>query len=324
MLLVDFLPPKPDVRWDLARQMGITYAITKLNPQLTCENPPWDIDVLRAAQERFGQAGLTLYGLEGDQMDMERIKQGTPGRDEDLARYRQMLRNMGELDIRLICYNFMAQIGWFRTNTEIRERGGALVSGFDANEIESAPLTEAGEISEAAVWENYQYFIRAVAPQAEVAGVKMGLHPDDPPWSPLCGIGRIFTSAQAVRRALSLIDGPFHGATFCQGTYTAMGEDVQALAREFAGAGKLLFVHFRDVRGTRGSFVETFHDNGPTDMPAMLRLYHELGFDGPIRVDHVPGMAGESNDDPGYGSQGRLFAVGYLKGLLDAQNIPYM
>ena len=323
MLLVDFLPPKPDIRWTLALQMGITHAVTKLNPHLTGENPPWDIDVLHRAKKRFEQAGITLCGLEGDQMDMDRIKQGKPGRDKDLDYYCQMLDNMGQFGIQLICYNFMAQIGWFRTNTEIEERGGALVSGFDATEIDDTTSTSSERITESALWDNYKYFVSAVSPAATAAGVKMGLHPDDPPWSPLHGIDRIFTSAESVRTALNVVDSPSHGLTFCQGTYTAMGEDVSSLLQEFIPKNKVFFVHFRDVRGVAGSFVETFHDNGPTDMAAMLSLYHELGFDGPIRVDHVPSMAGESNCEPGYGTQGRLFAVGYLKGLLDAANISY-
>jgi mannonate dehydratase len=348
MILVDFLPPFPDIRWQFARQVGITHAVTKLNPQLTGQNPPWDLDVLRSAQARFCAAGFTLLGLEGDQLDMQRIKEGVPGRDEDLEGYRQMLRNMGQLDIRLLCYNFMARIGWYRTDTAIAARGGALVSGFAAADMEprkrgQAPFVRstrrAGSrqmvpdpffaidpepLSEAAVWENYEYFIRQVGPTAAESGVHLALHPDDPPWSPLCGVGRILTTGQGLRRALQLFDDPVHGVTFCQGTCAAMGEDLPALAREFAAAQKLFFVHFRDVRGTAGDFVETFHDDGPTDMPAMLRLYHQLGFAGPIRVDHVPVMAGERNDDPGYGSLGRLFAVGYLKGILDAHRIPYL
>jgi alpha-L-arabinofuranosidase len=85
----------------------------------------------------------------------------------------------------------------------------------------------------------------------------------------------------------------------------------------------IVFVHFRDVRGTAERFEETFHDDGPTDMPAMLKLYHEVGFTGPIRVDHVPTLAGEDNAQPGYGKLGRLFALGYLKGILQTWKIPY-
>ena len=101
-----------------------------------------------------------------------------------------------------------------------------------------------------------------------------------------------------------------------------MGGDLAATARRFAG--RIAFVHFRDVAGTAADFTETFHDDGPTDMPALLRLYHELGFRGPIRVDHVPSLAGEEHLPHGYAYLGRLFALGYMKGILDASGIPYV
>ena len=91
-----------------------------------------------------------------------------------------------------------------------------------------------------------------------------------------------------------------------------------AAIRRFGAERKVFFVHFRDVRGTASRFVETFQDDGPTDMVAALRAYREVGFDGPVRPDHVPTMAGEPNDHPGYMMKGRLFAIGYLRGLLDA------
>lgn len=304
----------------LVRQMGIGQAIAKLAPDLTGRPAPDDFASLRSAKERFAAAGLDLIGLEGDQFDMNRIKFGREGRDEDLYRYCRMLENMGRLGIQLLCYNFMAGLGWYRTRTDVLERGGALVSEFDWNAAEALGPTPFGELSEARLWENYGYFLEAVLPAAEAAGVRLALHPDDPPVSPLRGIGRIFTSAAGVRRALALSDSPAHGLTFCQGTYTTMGEDVPALIREFGP--RIRFVHLRDVRGTRDQFRETFHDNGPTDLAALLRVYREIGFDGPVRSDHVPTMAGEANDHPGYGLLGNLFGIGYLKGLLDATDHP--
>ncbi|MFZ2643697.1 MAG: mannonate dehydratase, partial [Verrucomicrobiia bacterium] len=123
-------------------------------------------------------------------------------------------------------------------------------------------------------------------------------------------------------RAIALAPSPSNGVTFCQANFKLMGCDVAAWARRFAAQGKMFFVHFRDVRGTAERFEETFHDDGTTDMPAMLKLYHELGFTGPLRVDHVPTMAGEKNEQPGYESLGRLFALGYTKGVMQALKIP--
>src|SRR5688500_11619218 len=107
MILTEFLPPRPQVLWQLSRQMGVTHAIVKCAPELTGTKPPWDMDALDKVRASLASEGLQLYGLEGDQFDMSRIKLGLPGRDEDLERYCRMLHNMGELGIPLLCYNFM-------------------------------------------------------------------------------------------------------------------------------------------------------------------------------------------------------------------------
>lgn len=316
-----FFGNRPDEKWQLAKQMGVTHAIAKLATDGTGTLPPWNYASLKQSKEIFETNGFTLYGLEGDQFDMNRIKFGIEGRDEDIALYKKMLRNMGQLGIRLLCYNFMAGIGWYRTSTDFRERAGALVSGFDSTIAAEQPLTEFGEVTEEEIWQNYQYFIREVLPVAEQSGVKMALHPDDPPVSPLRGIGRIFINANGIRKALALSDSPSHGLTFCQGTYITMGEDVEALIREFGTNKRIHFVHIRDVEGTAKHFRETFHDNGPTDMVAMFKAYKSISFNGPVRSDHVPTMEGESNNQHGYAMKGNLFGIGYMKGLMDALDI---
>lgn len=260
-------------------------------------------------------------GLEGDEFDMQRIKLGLPGRDDDLANYCRMLGHMGELGIPLLCYNFMVSIGWCRTNVAVPARGGAVTNRFRRADLDAASMPPEECVSEKALWENYEYFLRAVLPAAERAGVKLGLHPDDPPISPLRGVGRIFGSIAGFDRAMALSPSPAHGVTFCQANFRLMGGDLAASARRFAA--RMVFVHFRDVEGTADDFTETFHDNGPTDMPAMLRLYDELGFRGPIRVDHVPSLAGEGDLPHGYAYLGRLFALGYMKGILDTATISY-
>jgi mannonate dehydratase len=321
MILTDFLPAAPDRSWLLAKQMGVTHAICKCAPELTGLSAPDDLDALRTLRDRFAAEGLRLHGLEGDEFDMQRIKLGLPGRDEDIARYQQMLRNMGELGIPLLCYNFMATIGWFRTNARVPARGGAVSNRFCLADVEPGQVPVHLRVSEEQLWENYEYFIRRVLPVAEASGVRMGLHPDDPPLSPLRGVGRIFTSAAAFDRAMALSDSASHGITYCQANFRAMGEDLIASATRFAE--RIAFVHFRDVEGCAADFTETFHDNGPTDMPAMLKHYHDIGFRGPIRVDHVPSMAGEEDLPHGYAQLGRLFAIGYMKGILDSHDISY-
>jgi len=180
------------------------------------------------------------------------------------------------------------------------------------------PLTEAGIVSEGTLWENFQYFLRRVLPVVEKAGVQLALHPDDPPLSPLHGIGRIMRSLDAFQRVIDMADSPYNGITMCQGNFALMTGDLPAAIRHFGRQNKIFFVHMRDVRGTPEKFVETFHDDGPTDMLACMRAYQEIGFEGVLRPDHVPTMEGEPNDHPGYAVLGRLFAIGYLKGLRES------
>jgi mannonate dehydratase len=314
-----FFGNKPDEKWSLARQMGISYAIAKLAPELTGALPPWDFESFKNSKEIFEEQGFNLYGLEGDQFDMNRIKLGLEGRDEDIELYCRMLENMGKLGLKLLCYNFMAGIGWYRTTKNIPERAGAWVNGFDSSLADAEPLTEFGSVAAEKIWENYKYFLQRVMPVAEKWNVKMALHPDDPPVPVLRGIGRIFINADATRKALGLSASPSHGLTFCQGTYTTMAEDVKSLIHEFKH--RIFFVHIRDVQGNRYNFHETFHDNGPTDMVEMFRTYKAIGFDGPLRSDHVPTMAGESNEHSGYEMKGNLFGIGYMKGIMEAVGI---
>lgn len=321
MMVAEYLPPRSHVLWQLARQMGIRHAIVNARPERTGLNPPWDIDALRQVQRELSDAGLKIHGLEGDQFDMSRIKLGLDGRDEDIERFCRMLRSMGELGIPLLCYNFMAQIGWFRSNASVAGRGGAMVSRFDLNEVPAAP-TEAGEIPAERIWENYRYFIQHVMSVAEEAGIRMALHPDDPPLPSLRGIGRIFDTPEAFERAYSLAPSPSNGVTFCRANFKLMGVDLSAWIRRFAAQRRLFFLHLRDVRGTAEHFVEVFHDESPAALMDTLRACRDAGFDGPLRCDHVPTMAGEADSEPGYGTLGRLFAVGYILGLMDALGIP--
>jgi len=318
-----FFSDEPDNSWVSIQQIGIKYAIAKLAPEFTGKNPPWDFDSLKFSKDQFKAYGFDLIGLEGDQMDMTKIKLGLPGRDKDIEKYKQMLSNMGKLNISLLCYNFMAT-GWVRTNKMISERGGALVTGFNINEAKLLPNTPYGKFSVEQMWDNYIYFINKVIPIAEENGVKMALHPDDPPVPELQGIARIFIDANAIRKALSFSNSTSHGLTFCQGTYKTMGENLPSLIEEFGRKQKIFFVHIRDVEGHRYNFRETFHDNGPTNMPEMLSMYKKVEFNGPIRSDHAPTMAGESNKHPGYEINGHLFGIGYIRGIMDTLKIPYI
>lgn len=308
----------------LASQIGITHAIVGVSPALSQIPRGRYFEALRKIKADFQAAGMVFAGVESHPVPAEKIKLGLPGRDEELENYVAAIQALGQAGVPMVCYNWMAGLGWYRTRVDIPARGGALISEFDNQAAKRQGLTEWGEVSEEKLWSNLEYFLRAVIPVAERAGVKMALHPDDPPISPLRGIGRILTSAANYRRILDMVPSPVNGITFCQANFKLMGEDIAALAREWCARKKIFFVHFRDVEGTREHFRETFHDNSPVDLAQMLRIYHECGFEGPIRPDHAPTLDGESNDRPGYAMGGKVLAMGYMKGAMDALGVPYL
>jgi len=313
MKLALVLRPIDEQHLLLARQIGVTDIVTV--PPDTVPGTAWDYDAILRHKTRIENAGLTWSVVESVPIT-DRIKLDLPGRDEDIEAYCQTIRNLGAASIPIMCYNWMAVFNWMRTSTTTRTRGDAFVTSYDHALMENAPLTEHGEISEKLLWETFEYFLERIIPVAEEAAVKQALHPDDPPLSPVRGISRIITNLDAFQRVVDFIPSDFSGITYCQGNFAAMGTDVAAGIRRFAD--KIHFAHFRDVKGTVPVFEEAFHDDGDTDMAETIRAYKEIGFDGPCRPDHVPTLAIEENDNPGYTTLGRLYAIGYMKGLLDA------
>ena len=316
-----FSPGQTD-RFRLARQMGISNAIAGVSGELSKVRREDYVETLTRIKSEFNASGLKIAGVESHPVAAEKIKLGLPGRDEEIENYKAAIVALKRVGIPMICYNWMAGLGWYRTKTNLPERGGALVSEFSNADANKLGATEWGEVSEEKVWQNLEYFLKAVMPVVDQTGMQMALHPDDPPLSPLRGIGRILTSAANYRRVMDIVPSPLNGITFCQANFRLMGEDLEALVREWCGQKKIFFVHFRDVEGTKEHFRETFHDNGSTDMARMLKVYSECGFSGPMRPDHAPTMEGEANDHPGYAMTGKVFAFGYMRGILDAYGYP--
>lgn len=314
MRLADYLRADDVDLRRLMKQCGVDVAVLRL-PEADAPQPRVDLDRLARIQREFAADGLTIEVIE-PVPPMERVKQGLPGREQEMERLHALIRGMAELQIPVLCYNFMAVFGWLRSEWQVPARGGALVTGYDHTRHESLGPAPEGPIDEQQMWDSYAWFLDAALPVAEEAGVTLALHPDDPPVSPVRGIARILRSPEAFDRVLSMSDSPRHQVTFCQGTFATMGADIPETIRRFAA--RTAFVHFRDIRGTPERFVETFHDEGRTDMVAAMRTWVECGYTGPVRCDHVPTMHGETDDRPGYETLGRLYAVGYIRGLLDS------
>ena len=317
--IAEFLPPTPSPLWKLAKQAGVDYAVGGLpfNEVLNAADAPWDYLPLVRMKERYQSGGFTLSVIEA-RPPLNKAKRGLPGRDEEIATVCTLLENMGKLGIPVWCYEWMTDFNWLRTNTNTPARGGSVVTSFDSALLRDAPPTELGPISEAELWANLDYFLHKVVPVAEKVGVKLAMHPDDPPLSPIRGVGRIMRSVENFQRLLDLVPSPMNGITLCQGNFTLMTDDLPGVIRDFGRQGKIFFVHFRDVRGTPEKFEETWHDIGQTDMLACLKAYKDIGFEGVLRPDHVPTVEGDSNEQAGYSSFGRLYAIGYIRGLRQA------
>jgi mannonate dehydratase len=336
--IADIVEPVPSPLWNLLRQVGVRDVVSLLTHGevgfrnwLSVDSQDiegfavtpvrqddgfysWEKASLQRLKDAYEAVGLRVEVIE-DNPPMDRIRLGLPGRDEEIEWFCDQIRGMGYLGIPVLSYSFMAVFDWMRTATTLSARGGALTTGYEHAVMRDAPLTSGGVITEDHMWENFEYFINRVVPVAEEAGVRLALHPDDPPISPVRGLGRIMCTLDALDRAIDLVPSPCNGLTFCQGTMTLMTGDLPAAIRHFGRREKIFYVHFRDVRGTPERFVETFQDDGQTDMSACVRAYQEIGFDGVMRPDHVPTLEGDTNERPGYSTLGRLFAIGYMTGL---------
>jgi mannonate dehydratase len=313
--IAEFLNPTPSRLWRLAAQAGVTHAVGGLPfEEVGPGEAPWDLSALQRMKARYEEAGFRLAVIE-QRPPLNRAKRGLPGRDEEIATVCTLLENMGRLGIPVWCYEWMTDFNWLRTNFATPSRGGSVVTSFDARDVPPEP-TELGPISEEELWTNLGYFLERVLPVAERAGVRLAMHPDDPPLSPIRGVSRIMRSVDNFQRLLDLSSSPMHGITLCQGNFTLMTDDLPSVIRRFGP--RIFFVHFRDVRGTPERFEETWHDAGRTDMLACMQAYRDIGFDGVLRPDHVPTVEGDSNDDAGYSAYGRLYAIGYIRGLREA------
>jgi mannonate dehydratase len=304
----------------LCRQMDVLGAVGGINPKMVGLNDvkPWEYEAVQAVKNAWDNEGLKMTVVEGPPALGEKTKLGLEGRDEEIANFITLMHNLKRVGVEVICYNWMPVIGWYRTNNAKPGRGGALVTAFDNDALKGAPPTQYGQVSKEQLWKTLEYFLKAVVPEAEKAGIRLAMHPDDPPIDEIRGISRIMTSVENFNRMLDLYPSPSNGITMCQGNFSLMGVDIPTAVRGFGKRKAIHFVHFRNVRGTNYKFEETFHDEGQIDMYEAMKAYYDIGFRGPIRPDHVPTMAEDSNTFAGYSTIGTLYANGYIRGLMEA------
>lgn len=309
------LGPTPDAVWDVAQQTGISTGVFNL-PAGTDDADPWEYEPLRAMQARAAAQGLEVAVIE-ERPPMDAIRLDTDDRDAQLESVKTLVRNMGRLDIPIWCWSWRTHYPVIRTG-RARIRGGSKGTAYNhrqlAGHLEGNPIdVGAPAVTAEELWNRLEDFLHEVVPVAEEAGVKLAIHPDDPPIDgPIGETARIMTDPDAFQRLIDLYPSPNNGICLGQGNFAAMGADVPAEIRRFGDA--IHFVHFRDVVGTAENFYESWHDNGQTDMLAAMRAYREIGFDGPIRPDHYPFVTAGDGDET---LKGRLHAIGYMRGLME-------
>ena len=237
-------------------------------------------------RERIEETGLRWAVLDGMPEEWSyKIKLGLPGRDEQIDNWCKTLRNMGQAGVYALGYFFSLR-SWYgnyglRTDKATRGRGDSKLTSFDYDDVThetreywSPPVSESVEADDEQIWDNVTYFLKAVIPVAEEAGVRMGLHRDDPPISPIAGVARVFRSHEALRRLTEIVPSDSNGLGFCAGTISEMPENVLDAIRYFGSRDKICYVHFRSVTGTVPKFSETFIGEGHVDMMEAMKTFH--------------------------------------------------
>ena len=315
------MPPEPTEE-DLAfvRQMGLEYVV------LWTGGDKASYEYYASRRELFERAGLKVYGFGNRSVhNQDAIVLNLPNRDEKIKEYKAHLCNLGKAGIPYTTYAHMANGIW---STE-REptRGGAIARAFDLEKAQrghwdgvlyTAPLSHGRRYTEDEIWENYVYFIKAVTPVAEEAGVLIGIHPDDPPVPELGGVPRcIFSSFEGYKRALEIADSPSVGMCLCVGCWLEggdlMGRDVLETIHYFGERNKLFKVHFRNVSAPLPHFVETFLDDGYADVYQVMKALREVNFSGVLIADHIPMMANDRR-------VATAFTIGYVRALVERAN----
>jgi mannonate dehydratase len=333
-------PEDPVTLGDIRQIPGITGIVSDLFEIPVGE--VWPLGKIRARKEHIEDAGLSFSAIESI-MVHEDIKLGRPARDDYIDAYIESLHNTGKAGIQVVTYNFMPVVDWFRSDLRHRNSdGSASLAYHEASAAQINPLTLSDfampawvgdhtpggmralfaayqEVSAERLWENLAYFLERVVPEAEACGVKLALHPDDPPW-PVFGLPRIIVDEESLGRVLAITDSPANGLALCSGSLGAgRDNDLPRMIRRFGP--RIHFAHVRNVKhvGPDRDFVESPHPTvfGSLDIYAIMKAYHDVGFKGVMRPDHGRMIWGEEGK-PGYGLYDRALGATYLYGLWEA------
>jgi D-mannonate dehydratase len=307
----------------------------------------WPTDKIMAYKRLSEQSGLHLEVVESVNVH-EDIKLGLPSRDRYIENYKKTIAKLASVGVKTICYNFMPVFDWARTDLYKEMDDGSTALFFEKAKIRDIdPMELVRQIADnpdftMPGWEperlgrlselfdayrgvteddlrsNLRYFLEQVVPVAEHYDIKMGIHPDDPPFS-IFGLPRIVKNRDDIRRILDFVDSPSNGVTLCSGSLGANPDnDIAAMVKEFAG--RIPFAHIRNVKVyDNGDFIETSHRtrDGSVDIAGIVRAYAETGFTGYARPDHGRHIWDEKCR-PGYGLYDRALGIMYLWGVWDS------
>ncbi len=299
-------------------QLGVTHV---------CADPPgnphdWTLDDLTRHRDRLAACGLVLDMVElpmnsrpVEQQASPDILTAGPDRDRQVDSICRLIERIGAAGIPAVKYN-LNLIGIPRTPDE-PGRGGSRNAAFRWDKADrDAPPGLAGVVSEDENWERINYFLARVMPVAEAANVRLACHPHDPYTPPgYRGVTRVLGTVEGLKRLVSMHESPIHGLNFCIGSVAEMMEDPSTempdVLRWFGERGKLFNIHFRNIRGQRLSFMETFPEEGDMDMPALMRVLAEVGYKYMVMPDHVPSLDADEDHAVAF-----AFCFGYVRALL--------
>jgi mannonate dehydratase len=296
-----------------AAQFGATDVL--LNTPLLPGAVRWELHDLVKLRLEVEQYGLKLTALENVPTSFyDHIMLNGPRRDEQVENIIQTVRNIARAGIPIFGYNWMPSHVWRTPPKSIR--AGALATAFDDSIAQKMPLTHERVYSEEEMWANLEYWIKIITPIAEEEGIRLGIHPCDPPVPVLGGIPQLLRNFAAYKRLVEIYPSDCNGIEFCQGTMAEMADDVDIYdkIRYFGSRNKILYVHFRNVSGTVPVFKEEFVNTGYVDMYKAMEIYYDVGYDSFFIDDHVP----QTFQDTLWGHRGRAFANGYIQALIEA------
>ena len=321
-----------------SKQLGVENIIHYGGPGMKKHyNPP--IETFKAYKNivtKLKSEGLNLVGVESgffiDPYYWD-VVTGGPKRDELIEDLISQITDMARAGVPILGYTWMP-LGPIRTEPK-KIRGRASGTAFDIksenlelagkNSIkikhtDSFPINYVSNLTKELLWQNLEYWIKAVTPVAEEEGIRLGIHPDDPPVDELGGVPRIMTNFAAFKRLIEIYPSDHNAIEFCQGTFSEMDEDIYEMIEYFASRNKVLYVHFRNVSGpTPEKFHEEFINTGYVDMIKAMNIYKDAGYTGCFMDDHCPDIYNDE-EFPGNlgGYRSRIFAQGYIQALLDS------